>query len=98
MIASVILDTGPLLDLLLYRFWSDQGHPIDENRLLCRKRFNVSLEQLSRFWAIVRRSSLFLVFLLKSAALLGTNLDSRRGGREEWLYICSGESRSENSG
>ena len=49
MIASVILDTGPLLDLLLYRFWSDQGHPIDENRLLCRKHFNVSLEQLSRF-------------------------------------------------
>lgn len=45
----MILDTGPLLDLLLYRFWSEQGRPIDENRLACRKQFNVSPEQLSRF-------------------------------------------------
>lgn len=49
MIVRVILDTGPLLDLLLYRYWSEQGHPIDDSRLLCRKQFNVSPEQLSRF-------------------------------------------------
>lgn len=49
MITRVILDTGPLLDLLLYRFWSVQGRPIDESRLLCRRRFNVSPKELSRF-------------------------------------------------
>ncbi len=45
----IILDTGPLLDLLLYRFWSEQGRSIDENRLQCHKQFNVSPEQISRF-------------------------------------------------
>lgn len=54
MIPRVILDTGPLLDLLLYRFWSEQGRPIDENRLACRKQFNVSPEQLSRFLGMCR--------------------------------------------
>jgi hypothetical protein len=48
-INQVILDTGPLLDLLLYRYWRDQGRPVDESRLLCRKQFNVSPEDLSRF-------------------------------------------------
>ncbi len=54
MIVRVILDTGPLLDLLLYRYWSEQGHPIDDSRLLCRKQFNVSPEQLSRFLGTCR--------------------------------------------
>lgn len=49
MINQVILDTGPLLDLLLYRYWRDQGRPVDESRLLCRKQFSVSPEQLSEF-------------------------------------------------
>ena len=49
MIPRVIIDTGPLFDLLLYRFWREQGRPIDENRLNCRKQFNVSPEQISRF-------------------------------------------------
>jgi len=45
----IIVDTGPLLDLLLYRFWSEQGRSIDDNRLTCWKQFNVSPEQISRF-------------------------------------------------
>ena len=45
----IILDTGPLLDLLLCRFWSEQGRPIDENRLICRKQFHIGPEQLSMF-------------------------------------------------
>ena len=45
----LILDTGPLFDLLLFRFWSEQGHSIEENRLTCRKQYNVSPEQISRF-------------------------------------------------
>jgi hypothetical protein len=45
----LILDTGPLFDLLLFRFWNGQGRPIDENQLECRKQFNVSPEQISRF-------------------------------------------------
>ncbi len=49
MIHQVILDTGPLLDLLLYRLWSGQGRAVDENRMVCRQKFNVSPEQLSRF-------------------------------------------------
>lgn len=49
MISRIILDTGPLLDLLLYRFWSEQSRPVDENVLICRKQFNVGPEQLSRF-------------------------------------------------
>lgn len=49
MVRRVILDTGPLLDLLLYRFWSERGRPIDENQLICRRQFNVSPKQLSRF-------------------------------------------------
>ncbi|MBM4258670.1 MAG: hypothetical protein FJ147_22560 [Deltaproteobacteria bacterium] len=47
--SRLILDTGPLLDLLLYRFWSEQGRSIDENRLECRKQFNVSPKQISQF-------------------------------------------------
>ncbi len=54
MIPRVIIDTGPLFDLLLFRFWSEQGRPIDENRLNCRKQFNVSPEQLSRFLGMCR--------------------------------------------
>lgn len=54
MTSRVILDTGPLFDLLLFRFWSVQGRPIDENRLNCRKQFNVSPEQLSRFLGMCR--------------------------------------------
>lgn len=49
MTSRVILDTGPLFDLLLSRFWSGQGRPNDENRLACCKQFNVRPEQLSRF-------------------------------------------------
>jgi rRNA-processing protein FCF1 len=48
----IILDTGPLLDLLLYQFWKEQGYSIDENRLQCRKQFNVSPEQISRFLGV----------------------------------------------
>ena len=54
MIPRVILDTGPLFDLLLSRFWGEQGRSIDENRLACRKQFNVSPEQLSRFLGMCR--------------------------------------------
>lgn len=54
MIPRVIIDTGPLFDLLLSRFWSEQGRLIDENRLACRKQFNVSPEQLSRFLGLYR--------------------------------------------
>lgn len=50
----MILDAGPLLDLLLYRYWSEQGRPIDDNRLVCRKQFNVGPEQLSRFLGTCR--------------------------------------------
>lgn len=49
MASRVILDTGPLFDLLLFRFWSERGRHIDENRFICSKQFNVSLELLSRF-------------------------------------------------
>jgi len=57
--SRLILDTGPLLDLLLYRFWSEQGRSIDENRLMCRKKFNVSPEQISRF--LVRYQSIIVM-------------------------------------
>lgn len=49
MASRVILDTGPLFDLLLFRFWSERGRPIDENRFNCSKQFHVSLKQLSQF-------------------------------------------------
>ncbi len=55
MIRGVILDSGPLLDLLLYRFWTNRGHSIDVNRLTCSSRFNVSPLQLSRFLGSCRR-------------------------------------------
>jgi len=45
----IIVDTGPLLDLLLYRFWRERGRAINENRLICWKQFNVSPEQISQF-------------------------------------------------
>jgi hypothetical protein len=47
--SRIIVDTGPLFDLLLFRFWSEQGRPIDENRLACRKQFNVSPKEISQF-------------------------------------------------
>jgi len=81
-IPRVILDTRPLFDLLLSRFWSEQGRPIDENRLACRKQFNVSPEQLSRFLGMCRGSSLFPVYLSKSAGSLGTSSDAHRDNRE----------------
>ncbi|MGE0820877.1 MAG: hypothetical protein AB7G75_00425 [Candidatus Binatia bacterium] len=55
----LILDTGPLLDLLLHRFWSEQGRSIDENQLQCRKQFNVSPEQISKF--LGRHQSIIVV-------------------------------------
>lgn len=53
-IPRVILDTGPLLDLLLYRFWSEQGRPVDENRLTCRTKFNISPDHISQFLGMCR--------------------------------------------
>lgn len=55
MLRDVILDTGPLLDLLLYRFWSEQGRPVDETRLICSKQFSVTPLQLFRFLGSCRR-------------------------------------------
>jgi hypothetical protein len=55
----IILDTGPLLDLLLYRFWSEQGRSVDHSRLVCRKQFNISPEQISRF--LERHQSIIVV-------------------------------------
>lgn len=49
MVTRVILDTGPFLDLLLYGFWTERGRSVDESQLVCRSKFNVSPEQLSRF-------------------------------------------------
>lgn len=58
MVRGVILDTGPLLDLLLYRFWTEQGRSIDQARLICSMQFNVSPLDLSRFLGACRRKIL----------------------------------------
>lgn len=80
MIPRVILDTGPLLDFLLYRFWSEQGRPIDENRFACRKQFNVSPEQLSRFLGM-RRGVIFVPGVFVEVGRLARDEIGRSAGQ-----------------
>ena len=75
MVRGVILDAGPLLDLLLYRFWTDQRRPVDENRLICTQ-LGVSPQQLSRFLGSCPR-----IFLVP-----GVIVEVGRLAREEVVY------------
>jgi hypothetical protein len=66
----------------LYRFWSDQSRPIDENRLVCSKQFNVSPLQLSRFLGSCQRIILVPGVIVEVGRLARDELVHPTGSRE----------------
>jgi len=83
----VILDTGPLLDLLLHRFWGEHGHPIDESRLVCRKQFNVSPTQLARFLGTCR-SIIFVPGVIVEMGRLARDEIGHSGGKPNRISLA----------
>jgi hypothetical protein len=73
---------------LLYRFWSEQGRPIDENRLVCRKQFNVGPKQLSQFLGTCR-SIIFVPGVFVEVGRLARDEIGRSSGTSRETSLAS---------